>query len=147
MAEGKKQMSAYIDSNIFIYSIIDDGALGEQAREILEMVQNGALDAYTSVLTFDEIVFIVKKIKGQKQAIAAGTAFLDFNNLRIVETKKETARLALQAMEKYSLLPRDAIHYSTMKLLGLTEIVSEDKDFKQIKEINCRTIKEFLKHD
>src|SRR3989338_620550 len=114
MVKGKKHMSAYIDSNIFIYSIIDGGPFGELAREILELVQSGALDAFTSVLTFDEIVYVVKKTKGQTQAIAAGTAFLDFNNLRIVEAKKETTRIALKAMEEYSLLPRDAIHYGTM---------------------------------
>lgn len=82
-------MNVYLDSNIFIYSIIDEGTIGEQAREILQLVQNEKLDAYTSILTFDEIVYIVKKTKGQKQAIVAGTAFLEFDNLRIIEAKKK----------------------------------------------------------
>lgn len=137
-------MSTYIDSNVFIYSIIDESILGEQAREILQMVQDGKIEACTSVLTFDEIVYVIKKTKGQKQAIAAGGAFLDFSNLRLIDAKKETARISLQAIEEYSLLPRDALHYSTMKLSGLTEIISEDKDFKKIKQITCYSAKDFL---
>src|SRR3989344_7074103 len=100
-------MRIYIDSNVFIYSIIDESTLGEQAREILKMVQDRKIEACTSVLTFDEIVYVIKKTKGQKQAVVAGGAFLDFSNLRLIDAKKETARISLQAIEEYSLLPRD----------------------------------------
>lgn len=144
MAEGRKQMTVYLDSNVFIYSILEDTTLGEQALNILQMVQDGKLEAHTSILTFDEIVYVVKKTKNIEQAILAGNAFLDFNNLKIADAKKETARNALKAIEEYSLLPRDALHYSTMKLLGISEIITEDKDFRKIKEIKCHSIKEFL---
>ncbi|MBC7113150.1 MAG: hypothetical protein H5T34_03910, partial [Candidatus Methanomethyliales bacterium] len=49
----------YIDSNIFVYPIIYDGAAipeARRSREFLLEVARGRFEAYTSVLTWDEVM-------------------------------------------------------------------------------------------
>lgn len=137
-------MKAYLDANVFIYSTLNNESLGESSRKIIEEIQKGNLEAITSVLTFDEIMHVVGKERGQEAAILAGEAFLNMNNLEIRNTTRQTALTALQITREYGMKARDAMHYATMVENGCTAMVSEDKDFNGIKELKRRSIKEFV---
>ncbi len=54
---------AYLDSNVLIYPIIYGDTIFQaaKARVILACVEKGFVDAYTSTLTWDELVWVVKK--------------------------------------------------------------------------------------
>ena len=55
---------AYIDSNIFIYPVlysIEKELIAKKAYQILLSVEKGELPAYTSALTWDEVVWVVSK--------------------------------------------------------------------------------------
>lgn len=49
----------YIDSNIFLYPVIYDAEVVEEARrakDLLLKIALGEVEAYTSIITWDEVV-------------------------------------------------------------------------------------------
>jgi predicted nucleic acid-binding protein len=59
--------------------------------------------------------------------------------IRIVGVEAEAIFGALEHMEVYSLLPRDALHLSTMARYGVDTIVTTDDDFVQVDDISLFT--------
>ena len=45
-----------IDTNIFIYSLEDEGNLGDLARSIFEVIKKEKPQVFTSVLTIEEVL-------------------------------------------------------------------------------------------
>lgn len=70
---------------------------------------------------------------------------LELLNLEIIGIKPETLRKALAIMEKYRLKPRDAIHIASMLEKEVFTIITEDSDFKKVKEIKAFSFSEFAK--
>ena len=52
--------------------------------------------------------------------------------VRIVGTERDDLPAALDAMDRYALLPRDAIHLSVMARLGIESVVTTDGDFASV---------------
>ncbi|MDD3792797.1 MAG: type II toxin-antitoxin system VapC family toxin [Candidatus Bathyarchaeota archaeon] len=129
----------YLDSNVFIYAIINTQDLGVKARFLLEKVQSGEEKAQTSALTFDEVFWAVKK-HSKEAAIEASQALLNFQNLDIIAATREIALSALELIKKYSLAPRDAIHAATALGEETETIISEDSHFDKIAELKRKPI-------
>ncbi|MBS3092715.1 type II toxin-antitoxin system VapC family toxin [Candidatus Pacearchaeota archaeon] len=125
----------YIDSNIFIYPLLYDDSNSERCRKILFDIANGKIRAFTSVLTWDEIVYVLKKKKGHQIANKEGDKFLKFPNLKFLESDFDVIILAQKFIEKYNIAPRDAIHAATSFLKVNSEVISLDSDFDLIREI------------
>lgn len=123
----------YFDSNLVIYAILDDTGIGEWARKNLEKVQDGEMPACTSFLTFDEVFYKVKKVKGTDAAITNTEAFLVMPNMKFIEVNDGIIWKALELIREYKLLPRDGIHAATALNAGAERIYSEDGDFDRIK--------------
>jgi len=125
----------YIDSNVFIYPILEKTERAEKCKEILKKVVRQEVFAITSTTTWDEITKITKKYLGKEKAVIEGKKFLDFPNLKIISASKEILMKAQEAFEEKKLDPRDAIHYATAISNGAEIIATFDKDFKVIKGI------------
>ncbi len=125
----------YIDANLFIYSSLDRYILGDQSREIIDLLNNGKMNGITSSLTLDEIIWVVWKEKGKELGIKVGKEIFEISNLDIVGISEKIIFNAIELMEKYDLKPRDAIHLSAAIEHSVFTIISEDKDFDKVKEI------------
>lgn len=130
----------YIDSNIFIYSIVNSAEKGNRCREFLKRVENDNLVACTSVLTFDEIFWQLKKIMGFDKTLVATENFLNFPNLKFLDVTEAIMLKSFEIIKLYKLNPRDAIHAACCIMAGVTEIVSEDSDFDTVKGIKRKTL-------
>ena len=78
----------YIDSNISIYPIIyNETAVKEasKSKEFLLKIALGKIEAYTSSITWDEVVWVVWKLFGIDVSLNQGRKFLNL-------PKFETAR-------------------------------------------------------
>jgi len=135
----------YLDANIFLNADLDPGSRGEAASRILEAVNNKSLEAVTSVVTLDEIVWVVKKFRGNDDAVLAGQAFLDISNLLVVDLTREMLADVLHVIKHSGLSPKDAIHYATMRQRGLSEIITEDSDFDSLEHVKRFTIADAIK--
>jgi uncharacterized protein len=118
----------YLDSNVFIYASLNRRELGEKARAIIEDIETGSIPGASSALTFDELVWAVKKQRSINEGLMAGEAFLNVRGLAILDVKHQTLSSALGFMRKYHLNPRDAIHLASASIAGAEFIVTEDED-------------------
>ena len=121
----------YIDSNIFILALLNTEEEGIKARKIISSLSSGE-EAVTSYLTLDEVMWKVKKFRGQKDAVIAAEAIISTPNLILITVDDEVATKAINAMKESNLDPRDAIHLASMKKAGVTQIISLDSDFDKI---------------
>jgi len=130
--------SVYIDSNIFLYPVLYDEEFHvkvKNARKVLIDVSEGRLRAATSSLTWDEVIWVIRKIYNAKLAMEKGRQFLNFPNLNILKIDVKVLFVAQNLVEKYSLKPRDAIHVASALSNNIKTIISDDKDFDRVEEI------------
>ncbi|MBI2499613.1 type II toxin-antitoxin system VapC family toxin [Candidatus Woesearchaeota archaeon] len=131
----------YVDANIFVYSIVNNENLGNKCRLILNAIQNSTIVGITSCLTFDEILWSIRKIDPES-VIEAGVNILNLN-LKFIEVNKTILYKTLEIMKEFNLKPRDAIHAATMKVYNIKNLISEDLDFDKIPWLKRKSIKEF----
>ena len=130
----------YVDSKIFIYGIVNTAAKGNSCREFLKKVQEGRVTACTSVLTFDEVFWHLKKILGFEKTLIAIENFLTFPNLKFLDVTAVTIVEAFSLIKKYKVQPRDAIHAACALIENVHEIISEDSDFDIVVELKRKTV-------
>ena len=133
----------YIDSNVFLYPVLyNDIRESENARKILSEIEGKNIQAYTSTLTWDEVSYVVERIFGKTDSIEVGKRFLNFPFLRFIPVDDEIIRRSQVIREKYNLKPRDSIHLSCAIERNISEIITDDADFDEIKEITRVPIKQ-----
>jgi uncharacterized protein len=125
----------YLDTNIFVYALINNGKVGDRCRKILEDVAKRKIRASTSYLTWDEIVYSVRKERSKDIAIYEGRKILQFPNLAWLSVNDEVMISAQRLIESYPLKPRDAIHAASALANNISEISSDDPDFDKVKEL------------
>lgn len=128
----------YLDSNVFIYPVIyqvESEPKAKKTKEILKSVETGKLDAYTSTLTWDEVVWVISKTMGRSEGINQGKKLLGFPNLKLITTDASVVSHAQRLIEKRKVNPRHAIHIACALEKKITEIISDDSELDVIKEI------------
>lgn len=134
----------YVDSNVFLYSVLYSPDLepkAKKAKEILQKIENKELSAATSTLTWDEVVWVATKLLGRTGGIAQGQKLLGFPNLEFINVDEGIIVQAQSLMDKYKLSPRDSIHVASALSRKATIIISDDEDFDQVKEIKRTPLK------
>jgi predicted nucleic acid-binding protein len=130
----------YLDTNIFVYATLNTEDYGDKAESLLQRIARGEEQAITSVLTFDETFWVVKRDRGIEKALEAAQALLNFPNLEIVPATREIACLALQLIKECGLRPRDAMHAATAIAEKADFIVSTDSHFDRVKELKRKNL-------
>ena len=124
---------------------------------MFEKINSGKLNAVTSSATLEELAYVslmrlierkykkhphevLRENRNTIEEFASSideifTAIFSFNNLKIVEFIDSDLIALPYTMKKFKLLPRDAVHFITMRRLGCDKIVSTDSDFDNIQEI------------
>lgn len=88
-------------------------------------------------------MYIVRKIGGKKNSLIAGTKFLKFPHLKIVDVDFRIISKAPKIVETYSLKPRDAIHAACVTYCN-GEIITSDSDFDVVDIKMCCAKKNLL---
>jgi predicted nucleic acid-binding protein len=130
----------YLDSNVFVHATINRKDTGDRARLLLGEIQDGKTQASSSALTFDELVWVVKKYRNIEDAIDAGRAFMNMPGLKLVTVNEDLLVSALDLIKRYKLDPRDSIHAASTLSEKAEYIVSTDEHFDRVKEIRRRPI-------
>ena len=137
--------SVYLDSNVFIFASASSDAIGEQCIRILTALAKGKIAAVTSLITFDELFYKLNKLKGFEAAVLFAENFLAMPNLVLSGVNGGIVGTALAVIKQYKLAPRDAIHVATALAHKVGAIVSDDRDFSRVVELNWLNIREFIK--
>ncbi len=133
---------AYLDTNIFVYAAIEKPGNTNAllSKAILKKVAARMLPASTSVLTWDELIWVCRKIFPLEEANSVGNSLLAFANLQVKDFTPAVASRAGELFVKYKLKPHDAIHAATAILAGEKEIITDDADFDKISELKRVTL-------
>jgi hypothetical protein len=103
----------YLDSNVFIYPLIYNSNLEENAKKAdyyLDLLVTRKIVGYTCTLTWDEVFYIVKRKIGTIEAGQACKTILAFPNLKFVNVDFEIISKAQRIALEFNIMPRDAIH-------------------------------------
>ena len=134
----------YLDANAFVYPALYDGPKATGAATLLESVLDGDSGAATSALTIEEVVYVLGREVDRDTAIAQGRRILEFPNLRIFDVEAVHLLRALSSMEtERTLSPRDAIHYGVMTGHGIHSIVTDDRDFESVPDVERHALESF----
>jgi len=133
----------YFDSNIFILPALYEGRRSEKAKDWLKKMVDGEIEASTSVLALDEIVWIISREAGRQKALTEGERILELPHLKLLDVKTEDAVRMINYQKRYEdLRPRDAVHLSVALRNGIHTIVSDDDDFKDVEEVGWESLVE-----
>ena len=130
----------YLDSNVFIFAALNQDEKGNRSRNLIKEIREGKERAATSALTFDEVVWKVKKTIDTNAALIAGKAVLEMQNLIILEVNDSILWEAYRLIKNYDMDPRDSIHAACAIVNGAFIIISDDPDFDRIKELKRKSI-------
>lgn len=133
----------YIDSNILIFAILDEGRLGADANTFLRRIREGEIKASISPLVLDEVMWALQKTIGREETDLAieGILGLPLTWLDIgFSCIQHARRHFIEGLD-----PRDAFHVAIMNDYDVNLIVSEDIHFDKIKEIKRKGISEAIK--
>lgn len=133
------------------------------ARSFFQRVEHGDIQAYTSILSFDELAYrqllalIRDKYKGSPldhlrkdetnlidelyPQIAPKIELLrQFTNLNLVDVTADDLDAMSQNILDYKLRPRDALHLAAMQKVKCFNLLSEDSDFTRVSNIQQFTL-------
>lgn len=133
----------YVDSNVFLYPALYEAGSDPYAKAAtrkLNEIAAGSTTASTSWLTWDEVVWVVRRTVGRTEAQLQGRAFLDLPNLNFLDIDFEVIEKAQDLLQSYLIKPRDSIHAAAAIVNGIEEILSEDPDFDLVKELKRITL-------
>lgn len=136
----------YIDSNIFIFAALDRTELGDNCRRVLEMIQNNDLTCASSYLTIDEVIWVLKKKLGKENAVRIAKASMSLP-VRWIDIDRAIMSRMIEQFSDHNLDLRDSLHLSSMKSAGINTILSEDKDFDNVKGIKRLDVEGLLKEN
>jgi len=153
----------YWDASFLVHAAYPASRYYRECYEFLDRL-NGADEtlSYVSTLALDEVVFTLIQLKVAEDHPGRGfwdvyrenpqiiqpylgelRALVDHlssaSRIQIVGTDPEFMSLALDYMENYSLLPRDALHLIIMDRYGVDSMVTTDADFLPIDGLRIYT--------
>ncbi len=104
----------------------------------------GKFTAYTSVLTWVEVVWVVSKVMGKADGIQVGRKLLSFPGLRFLDVTSSTVARAQAISGSTGLAPREAIHCASALAKAIRSFVSDDKDVEVVPGIKRIALETFL---
>lgn len=136
----------YLDANIFLNAVLNSGEKGKRARALLDDVQKGKKRGATSTLTYDELFWVVQKHRSFDDALEAARALLGMRNLTFLDVDSTVLWRAYDLAKAYRLNPRDSIHLACALANRIFTMISEDKDFDEVKEIERKGLSHLVEY-
>jgi predicted nucleic acid-binding protein len=143
----------YWDASFLVHATYPAGRYHRECYEFLDRLSDASdTFSYVSTLALDEVVFTLIQLKVVEDHPERGfwdiyrenpqviqpylgelRALVDRlssdSRIQVVGTAPESMLVALDYMEIYFLLPRDALHLTTMARYGVDSIATTDDDF------------------
>lgn len=161
-----KLLTSFAGSTLYLDTMIPYAllrGLDPAARDLFARIEAAELQAYTSVLTFDELAYrmllaLIRDHYGgspleqlrdnEPQMIAQFypqiaphlSHLRAFPNLFLVDITSSDLAVMDEAMSQYHIRPRDALHLAAMQKCGCLNLVSHDPDFDRVPQIHRYTL-------
>ena len=126
-------MKAYVDSNIFIYSMFAHHTYGKACKTIIDDLQAGSLKGVVSTLVPVEVAGVAVEHDPSKAGLAVNTLYS--LPLTFVEISQEVLLSASNLASQHGLSGCDAVHVSTCLESESQVMISNDDELKRVDEI------------
>jgi len=127
-------LKAYVDSNIFVYSMFAHPEYGGACKVIIDDLQNGVLVGVVSTLVPVEVMSVAVEHDPQKADLAVTVIYS--LPLEIFGVDHDILSLASNLALRYGLSGYDAVHLATTRKAMVGDVISNDDDFRRVQEIN-----------
>jgi len=127
----------FIDTCIFIYAAGADHPLKQPCVEILRAVADGRIRAVIDVEVVQEILYRHQRIGQIEEGLKIARQALAIAHV-VYSIEEEDVRFCLEMFGKYAkkgVKARDLIHVAVMNRMGISDIISADKDFDEVEGI------------
>ena len=128
-------MTGFLDAAIFIYTVGGEHPLRDPCRAIIRRVQEGSLDATTSVEVVQEIHHRYRSVGRDAVGRALAQQVMDSFAPVLPVTHAVLRRVTILAERYPRLSARDLIHVATCIVEGIDTIITPDAGFDQVTEI------------
>lgn len=118
-------MSRFVDTNIFIYSATNHPQFGENAKRILERIEQGE-EAVTSILVLCEVSWVLEAMGKQSDIKPTLEKILSYKTLKVVGFDADDLLVGANNMSLYGVDFNDGLNIATMTKIGIFEIYSND---------------------
>ena len=126
----------FIDTNIPMYAAGASHPLKKPSQRVILAIATGRIDAVTDAEVFQEILYRYIHIKEPKKGFQVFDHFHRIMMGRILPIEALDMLKARKLAAQYPFLsPRDLIHLAVMNHHGIKEIVSTDKGFDNVPDI------------
>lgn len=124
----------YADAGLFLLPVLHDDRVpsAASAARFLGSVVRGSRKVSTATLTWDEVVYVVRRLLGPEDSIAKGVELLAFPNVMWHRVDLAVLQRAADLYRSLPVRPRDAIHAATALEAGERQILSEDRVFDRV---------------
>jgi len=126
-------LRAYVDSNIFVYSMFAHPIFGKACKKIIDDLQIGVLQGIASTLVPMEVMSVAIEHDPSKADVTVTSMYS--LPLTIVEISQDILLLASNIALKYSLSGYDAVHVATCLKSDTQTMISNDDELKRVNEI------------
>src|SRR5207249_904936 len=102
----------YADAGLFLVPVLYANRAPSvvAAAQFLESLARGTRKVSTATLTWDEVVYVVRRLLGPEDSIAKGAELLAFPNLTWLRVDLTVLRGAADLYRSLPIRPRDGIH-------------------------------------
>lgn len=118
-------MSRFVDTNVFIYSATKHPQFGENAKRILERIEQGE-EAVTSILVLCEVSWVLEAMGRQSDIKTTLEKILSYKTLKVVGFDADDLLVGANNMLLYGVDFNDGLNIATMTKIGIFEIYSND---------------------
>lgn len=143
----------FIDSNIFLYSIVGHPRFGPSCLQFFRRLESGEVDGRTSAFVLGEVYHkllladarrtlgvpmdrVVAELKRRPEAIPTLTAAREqmeiVRGYGIPVLPVPDFRAVVAASMAYGLLSTDSAHVAAMEATGIADIATNDRDFFRV---------------
>lgn len=125
-----------LDTSVWIYHLEDHPQFGPLARELLQGVSAGRCAALVSELTLLEL--LVRPFERGRDDVADEYEVLltHFPHVRLVPVSREVLLAAARLRARYRVRTPDAILIASAMVFGATRIVTNDRRWQRIEEVD-----------
>jgi predicted nucleic acid-binding protein len=124
----------FVDSNLFIYVMMQDPSFAERSLQVLTNFENGKETGWTSTLALSQVFSHLKK-RGKHPVIDKFYEYLESSPINVTETSRDDLTRAHDIKKEQSLpwsMWDDLVIAAQMERLEVGEIYSNDIDFDRI---------------
>jgi len=124
---------AFLDTNVLLRHFLQDHPeLSPKAHALIQRIERGDLVVRTSDIVVFETVFVLERgHKISKATIAEGLLRI-LGLIGVVLPEKQQYRRVFELYQSSNVGFADCFHAAFMQRLGLTEVISFDRDFDKL---------------